>query len=154
VNIIECPHCYTRVAARSDDSCPACQQNTIETSGADRSKTQTSVPVQSALPPVCCQCGVSTHRYVEVSATVAGNAPSPLARFVTFLLMVSIVGFFLFEKESRGFQRRRDRLRVRMPQCDVCAQNGPPVLEYVDSENYRMTFVVDRAFKDAIVSVA
>lgn len=48
--------------------------------------------------------------------------------------------------------RVKDTVSLEMPQCELCAQHGPPTPTTVNSEEYQMTFVVHKEFKACVLS--
>jgi hypothetical protein len=106
-----------------------------------------TITAGQATPWLCHSCGCPTDRYVKVHRTSAprgdddegATAPTFVAIALGFLLGT------LFH-----WRRSRDHLVVAVPQCPTCAaEHGPPVPRYVDFDRQRMTFVVDRTFKEA-----
>jgi hypothetical protein len=144
--MIECPHCHSTVWPRTDGTCPSCQQDTRDTRGADLTKAVMTITAGQATPWICHSCGSSTDRYVKVHRTSAKGTDDEGAATSKFLgiALGLLVGHLFF------WNRSRDRLVVAIPQCPTCAaQHGPPAPRYVDFDRQRMTFVVDRAFKEA-----
>lgn len=145
--LIDCPHCYTRIVPKSDGSCPACQQDTRDTTGLDLSRTSIRVSQGDLLPPVCCGCGQQTSRVVSVyRKTSPAEEPSTIFGTVIFGLVSWSIGLWLM---LRGMANTTV-VEIKMPQCEACAGRGPPEPRYVDFGNARMTLVVHRNLKDAM----
>jgi hypothetical protein len=104
-----------------------------------------TISAGQATPWICHSCGATTDRYVEVhrSRAAATEEGAATAGFIAIALGL-LAGTLFF------WRRDRERLMVAVPQCAACAaQHGPPCPRYVDFGRQRMTFVVDRAFKEA-----
>lgn len=150
--IIECPHCYTRVMPGPEGECPACRKNTRDTAGTDPAKTAMSIPNQASLPPVCCECGRPTDRYVKVTRSVrvqgaAEGSGGTLASIGLWLLG----GFTIFASSGHSRGTSGDVIVIHMPQCPLCGAEGPPSPKSVNAEELRMTFVVHKVFKEKAV---
>ena len=149
--IKECPHCFMRVVATANGECPACRRDMGDTSGSDATKTSLSVALGAVLPPFCCDCANMTDRYVKVRAKIAGDNGSGWATF--FSVMISVItGVFVAGDDDNPRRRSSDTLVIRVPQCKLCASQGHPRPIRVNSEELRMTLVVDKKFKEKVVA--
>jgi len=154
--ITECPHCLTRVIPKADGTCPACQKHVRDTRGADPSRTSLRVSQGTVLPAICCDCGRQTERCVTVCLSSRGQQDQEPGFAKT--LMALLVGWpVLLTLLFRGMHilfRGVDStslVQVKMPQCRACAQLGTPQPRYVDFANARMTFIVHKNLKDAVL---
>lgn len=137
--LVTCPHCYTRVLPKADGSCPACQKDTREISGADLTRASIRIEQGQELPGFCCDCGQATNRYSSVyCVSRARDNPSGLAQIMIALVSWPMALYFFL----RGIQNA-GRLRIKLPQCERCATRGTPLPQHVDFENARATFVVN-----------
>lgn len=144
--LVDCPHCYTRVVPKSDGTCPACQRQVTGEHDAQPGRTTLRVAQGTRLPPVCCDCGQPTERYVAVGGKSAGE-PSGWSALIVSLFSWPI-GLWMF---LRGLERT-SVVQVRVPQCWQCGRGGRPKPRYVDFPNARMTFVVHRKLKETVAS--
>ncbi len=149
--IVECPHCHTRVEPTVDEECPSCRKNVLDNSDADLSKTSMSIAHSTKLPQVCHSCAIPTDRYVVVKQSFGATEMSAVRRVLSMLVAV-VFGLFNLDNDSQRERRRRDNVRVRVPQCQTCSSNGPPQPMSVNSETYHLTLLVDRRFKQFVES--
>ena len=152
--IIECPHCFTVVVPTAQGECPACRNIVQDAPEADPSRTSLSVPHLANLPAICCDCGGNTNRYVKVSRKISRNTDGEDPSSALILLLGLLMGGWfscllaLFRGDS---SRIGDMVVVKMPQCDVCRAYGPPDPIRINSEELKMTFVVHKDFKAAVL---
>ena len=147
--LVDCPHCFTAVVPKSDGTCPACQGD-ARAPGLDPDKISLRIVQGAVLPSVCCDCGKFTDRFVDVSrsrsddreqgSTFVGNLFGLFASWPLSLFML-----------LRGIDQTRV-VQTQLPQCAVCAGDGAPRPRYVDFNEVRMTFVVHRKLKDAVIA--
>ncbi|MEO1998530.1 MAG: hypothetical protein ABGZ17_25075 [Planctomycetaceae bacterium] len=45
-----------------------------------------------------------------------------------------------------------DVVVVQMPQCEICSQHGSPEPVHVNSHELRMTFIVNKDFKNGVLN--
>jgi hypothetical protein len=151
MDVVECPHCFTRVIPKADGLCPACQQDTRQ-SGEAADRALIRVAQGDVLPPVCCDCGCETDRYVTVRAKTSRRADRDTdfaAEDVVFTILLGWLFFLL-----RPFTRRiaaTETIQVKMPQCPPCGKRGLPTPRYVDFDRATVTFLVHRNLKDQTV---
>jgi hypothetical protein len=104
-----------------------------------------TITARQAMPWACHSCGATTDRYVEVHRSRSAKEDEGAASSKFLSVALGLLAGTLFY-----WNRGRERLMVEVPQCHSCAaQHGPPTPRYVDFDRQRMTFVVDRAFKEA-----
>ena len=98
---------------------------------------------------VCCECGRAAERYVAVcrSSGRSEDQPSGFVQAIIALVVSWPLALYFF---LRGIHQT-SVVEVKMPQCQDCAQRVAPEPRYVDFPNARMTFVVHRDLKEAIV---
>lgn len=144
--LTDCPHCYTRVVAKADGRCPACQRDLLSVADIDSMWVSLRVAQGDILPPICCDCGQATQRVTKVRKSKSEGDEA------TSWILVILLGFLswlaAFYHILRGIADT-NVVEVKMPQCDLCAVNGRPQPEYVDFGNVRMTFVVHRNLRDS-----
>jgi hypothetical protein len=143
--IVECPHCYTRVIPIENDTCPSCHKNVLEIKNIKQHLTSIAIKESSALPKYCCQCNLPTNRFVTVKESVKTGDVNLLLRLMVFIFSPILILF------TEGDNRRS--MKVKMPQCSQCARKSGLKPLHVDFENYQMTFVVHKEFRER-VSVA
>jgi hypothetical protein len=145
--MIDCPHRYTRVVPKSDGACPACQKDTRDTVGLDLSRTTIRVSQGEVLPPVSCERGQRTFRVVSVyRKSSSGDGPTVLGGAAIFGLLSWPLGLWYM---LRGVTNTAV-VEAKLPQCEACADLGPPEPRYVDFENARMIFVVHTNLCNAV----
>lgn len=156
VVIVECPHCYTHMMPSPQGECPSCRKNIHDAGNADPARTAVSIRHLAELPQNCCDCGRETARYVNVTRRISRKAESHTSDVGALLFIASMFSclFLPFALLFGLRERTGDSVRIDMPQCEACAAHGPPVPTRVNSEELRMTFVVDRQFKKRIVEQA
>jgi len=139
--IVECPHCYTRVIARDDGSCPACGENTGDLSGTNPNETIVTVTPCQKLPDCCMLCGQSGTKHYQIGGTSGDD--------ITMSISASIVGFIAALFTGFGFfSLPRDDMpfSVKIPLCSRCARPLPRPI-HIDTENYQMRFLAHIQFR-------
>ena len=144
--LVDCPHCYTRVVPKSDGTCPACQREMALEDGVRSTWTTMKISQGAHLPPVCCECGSRTRRYVHVDADT-GSGPKAWLEIIASLTSWPSTLWMFWQT-----MKRTSCVRVRMPQCSECGRSGKPKPRRVDFPNATMTFVVHRRFQHAVTS--
>ncbi len=144
--LTDCPHCYARVVAKADGSCPACQRDLLSVANVDSMWVSLRVAQGDVLPPVCSDCGEATQLATKVrkSKSDHDDATGWIAVVALGVLSWLAAAYFIL----RGIADT-NLVEVKMPQCELCAANGRPQPEYVDFGNARMTFVVHRNLRDS-----
>ena len=146
--IIECPHCYTRVLPNAAGTCPSCAGDVNDTYGTDPTRTSLSIETNTLLPPLCSQCAAPTDRTVllvssQRSASDTGIESSSL-RWNVFSLLLG---------KLRPAPRNVDRPEVslHLPQCPSCAElRGRPKPRAISYERATMVLEVHRVFRTAV----
>ncbi len=70
-----------------------------------------------------------------------------------FLALILGGGFFtLLRGVGQAFDSRRPTFALRVPQCDVCGREGPPVGRGPDYTARRLTFDTHPRFADALAA--
>lgn len=150
-NKVECPHCHIGIFPMADGTCPSCRKNTRDLSGVDPDQVSLTVDNNEILPPFCYACGLPTERYVTVVQPIKGDAPSQWGTAGNILFGL-FTGFW--RTRDAGTGRRDDVIRVKVPQCEVCAAQGKPEPISVNTEELRLTFVVHKKFRQAVETAA
>ncbi len=119
------------IVPKPDGECPSCKKNTQDLRGVDPDRTLVSVGIGEALPPICVVCGRSCMSYVQCSESVTQKQD---------------LGFF---QTLFGVNRETNVIDIRLPVCPSCRHNFDPRPHHIDTENYRLTFEVHRAFREA-----
>ncbi len=141
--IIECPHCFTRVYPKSDDTCPACMENVTDTAGANLDLTAARFSVHEPLPELCIVCGESTARTYKYSVEIPGRNES------SFLGILSVL--FLGRLFGRRVKKAAETLSLGLPLCKNCEPHKKGIeAHYIDKDTETMTFVVHKAFKEKL----
>ena len=137
--MIECPHCFTKVIAKADSTCPACGRIVLDKDGTSPGQTAVILTPGQELPSLCTSCGTFTERRVRISRSIPVgseelqlSSPGLLSAFFAWALRLS-----------------RRSVAVDIPLCALCGSSRIRLL-HVDFENYAMTLVVDKAFRDAL----
>ena len=138
---VDCPHCYTRVLPSTSGECPACGGSVDDSEPPDYVQLELHEGV--VIPNVCVDCGDPTTRHVPVSRSRRVGGEPLFARIIVGILRP----FSLLSKQVSG---QTDDVRVELPQCKRCSAEGKPEPRHIDFQNYRMTFVVHRVFRDAL----
>ncbi len=151
ISIVECPNCYTHVIPTSAGECPACRKDMTSAAGTESDKTSFSINHAAKLSPYCCGCGCHADRYVKVARHISRERDERDSSNDVLTVLILTVGWIVLPLVWMFGLRHRigDVIVVRMPQCNVCASNGPPIPISVNSEELRMTFVVHKQFKEA-----
>jgi hypothetical protein len=147
-DIVECPHCYTRVLPNREGTCPSCAKNVNDTHGADPTRTSVSIETNTLLPAVCSQCAAPTDRTVLIVSTRGGagsNAEeSPDLGWNLFAMLL---------RKLRAAPTHADRPEVSLhvPQCPRCAElRGRPKPRAISYERASMVLEVHRDFRSAV----
>ncbi len=144
--IVECPHCFTKVAPAADGICPACRENVHDKPSEGADQTSMAVRHLTDLPGICCGCGQSTDRYVKISRKISHQKEQDSSIGALFILGLLFGWLFWIIALFRGAKGNRvgDVVIVEMPQCPGCQANGKPEPIRVNAEELQMTFVVHR----------
>ena len=147
MDIIECPHCLTRVVPTGDRLCPACHKDPYDTSGLDLARTRIRVTANQPLPEICFNCARPSSLWYTVRQ--ACNEPldaDPGKATALFALLMLLNPLELL------LPRKREVLAVELPICQQCANTEKPKPERFDYTAEWMTFTVHREFKKAVNS--
>jgi hypothetical protein len=141
--IVECPHCFTRVVPSLNGECPACGQNTRDETGTDPRRTVLILKHAQELPPFCCHCACRTDSWVKVLRALShrNDNPEPVLP-VLFGGVLSL----LFRDRSRT----EDFVVVNVPQCRDCKKNGAPQSVATSPVNQTVSILVDKRFRDIV----
>lgn len=147
MKLVECPHCFTRVVAKPDGRCRVCKLDTEDVRGTDPSRTSIRIVQGADLPPVCCQCGESTRRWVRICSKRPGRHELPGLAQAAILGCLSLgIGVSVIPRHLLG----ADCVELSLIQCARCGRLGKPLPKYVDFPNARMTFVVHKKFRESV----
>ena len=138
--MVECPHCFTLVIAKADGACPACGRNVNERSGTDAGKTAVTLKPVQPLPRLCTSCGTYTELRERISRSIQVGSQE-----VSFSKASLLHAFFRW-----ALKVDRRYVIIDLPLCATCGVSRIQLV-HVDFENFAMTFVVDRAFRDALI---
>lgn len=148
--MLDCPHCYVRVLASADGSCPSCGEDTRRP-GVGPQRALLALLADEPLPERCLQCGHPTDRTTFVKYRREAEGDSAPSWFVALLmsalaLMVGYIFFWLRTKAS-------SHLEFRLPQCEDCRRTqGSPQAQHVDFPGHRASFIVSQAFRQELRS--
>jgi hypothetical protein len=137
--IVECPHCYTRVLPLANNICPACQNNIFDMQDVDPNQVSLSLHESEELPAFCYSCNQYTERHVRVS----GDKESDLEKVILGLGI-------LFTRPSKRTEVGTTNVIIYLPQCEQCGEYNNPEPIDVDYERQTMTFIVQRGFHDRV----
>ena len=149
--IVECPHCYSKVMPSVSGECPSCRHNIHDLQDVEPEKTALTISSCDRLPPVCCDCGNSTQRYVTVTRKVSHKKEPDSGAGVALILGMLVSWIFWIVAAVKGLRTRtQDLIIVELPQCELCGTLGPPAPIRVNSEELHMTFVVNQKLKQQV----
>jgi hypothetical protein len=147
VDIVECPHCYTRVLPNAAGTCPSCARDVNDTTGIDPTRTSVGIETNTLLPPVCSACGEATGRTVEIVSKQGGGKAQAEEEYAS--LRMSVFAFFL--RALRPSRADRPEICIQLPQCQRCAAaQGRPTPRAVSFDRATMIFEVHREFRRAV----
>lgn len=144
MDIVECPHCYTRVMPSSSGICPACQKN-INERPALPDMTQELIDTRWRPPAICMICGEPAEEHVDVIFTrvspTQGERIALGGAFGAVLLLVRALLWLIG-------RTLKQRVAFSAPVC--CAHRSSQLLKPVeiDWSNGYFTFIVHRIFRD------
>ena len=144
MEIVECPHCFTRVVAMADGTCPSCRGNVNDNEGLDLNMTALCVREGTSLPRVCFRCGAPATDSVSVRAAQtphSGSGPDALevigaAWGCLFALFVALT-------------RPKRIVRVILPRCELCRHHEPEML-YANFDESWIKVVVHKRLSQAL----
>ena len=143
-----CPHCYSRVVALGDNTCPACRESLDDRTGVDRTRALVTLREGEELPAVCLSCGEPTPRIVKVRRRrTVGNENQSVAIALLIGVVFHALGLLLLL-----FRKRPGvRIELALPQCSACASLlGKPDARHISWNTHEMTFEVDKKFRKAL----
>ena len=123
----------------------------IDEPGAAPQQTSIRLSHNQQLPTVCSCCGTFTDRFVRVVREISRRKEQDRSAELLLLGLFSWTVVLLAWLRGDFRSRVKDTVRVEMPQCEFCGENGPPIPTTVNSEEYQMTFVVHRDFKACVL---
>jgi hypothetical protein len=65
--IADCPHCYTRVIAMDDGTCPSCRKNSLDAQGVNLNFTIVRIRRSETLPKICFNCGCYADGFITLA---------------------------------------------------------------------------------------
>jgi hypothetical protein len=135
--------------------------------GADTTKSTIHVTEKSAFPKVCCTCNSPTEDTVQVvehGEVKSGEGTAGCAQAVVFVIVgivlwlfggpiIGIIYILLGAIYTVALRRVRPghattSMRVKIPQCKVCASKDRIVARSFDAHHYSMSFLVDKRFAE------
>lgn len=131
--IVECPHCHTRVIPKSNNLCPACQEDISDLQDTDPNQVAFTIHESEELPSYCVSCNMYTERIVRASADDESG------------ILTAIFGLSAPDNTSNVI--------LYLPQCEMCDELEGPQLVEVDYEHQTMTLVVHRGFRDRVIQL-
>ena len=135
--IAECPRCRRKVALRGDGNCPGCGKSPSDIAGVDLDRVAIVLRSHANLPKVCYNCGQTADHTKRI--TESRRSPHAETGKGAALGLLGIV----VEKIFQGGQT----ISIRVPVCGRCKSTKPEV-DRVDWDNYRLTLIVHRRFRD------
>lgn len=150
---VECPHCNLRVGIGTDGMCPNCRRDTRDTSGTDPEKSTLIVACKAVMPDVCCSCGLPTTRRTTLASRGARNversgSEAPGLFFAALTWLIAPFALIFGNNRSRQTSRVVLKLKLSIPQCDLCSSNAIEPIE-VDHERGWMRLLVHNTFRDS-----
>jgi len=143
--LLECPHCATRVAVMADGTCPACRANVNDTSGPVPERVPLRIRQGERLPLVCFHCGSPATEYFTYRVTEPSldEFDHQVLRGAISLLTGFVTGFFFW------IWRIKPRLFVHLPRCKGC-RTETPTCQRINFEERWMTLDVHRALRQEV----
>lgn len=143
--IIECPHCFTKVIPKIDDSCPSCRKNVNIRSSNSINYQLLNVSERNRFPDICFKCGMRTtvRRTFRNSKT---NWMTDFERvFYAFLSYLIFRNVLLVSKSGTTYKTRID-----IPICNECYSKNKNIdPEYFNPEEGQISYIVHKKFKDS-----
>jgi hypothetical protein len=148
MNVIECPHCYTRVAVMAEGTCPSCRKPVNDTEGTNPDLTALTVHTGRLLPLICYHCGSPAIGYSPI--VVEKPAEDQPDRRVLMILSLIIESWLkvLVEIVVSNYLSN-ERLTVQLPHCKECKIERPTYL-YVNFEEDWVRFVVHKRLRQEV----
>ena len=145
-----CPHCYRKVIAMTDGTCPACGKNTRDKAGTDPHKILISIRPGDHLPKVCFRCGTATESAKRLHLVSEPQGATFTSGFATFL--ANFMGPFRFINRLERLNKTIT-LSIRLPVCRECWKGLRQIRpEHIDFDDHRIDLVVHENFRKAITS--
>ncbi len=129
-SILECPHCHTKIIPKTNNICPACQEDLSYVRDTNPNQVSLIIHESDELPSYCYSCNAETERTVRVS----GDDESSLWAA-------------LFKSTS---PKESSNVIIYIPQCEKCGELEDPEPVDIDYENQTMTFQVHQNFRDRV----
>lgn len=145
IDVIECPHCYTRVSPKMDNTCPACGKNTRDKTNANPNLTTAALFPTTSVPSNCVVCGQQTNRFFKYKIEVPGDQDTKLISTLLSMLSGKLLSVLF------GVKKNMQSIGVKLPVCKNCKKsqsNIKPI--HFDRDTDAMTFVVHKAFKEGL----
>lgn len=146
--IVKCPHCYERVFTKQD-TCPSCGKNVLDTTEDTKYYDLVELKDKQKLPDVCFVCGDSTKNKVRIS--YSRNHGSKDSLIVKLLLIAFSPMIFLYS-QILNQNRRFTKVKIYLPICDQCFKKERPQPKYINYDDYSLSFIVHKNFKDAFIN--
>ena len=146
--IVECPHCYTRVLPNRAGTCPSCARDVNDTHGADPTRTSLSIETNTLLPAVCSQCAAPTDRTVLIVSSQRTSADAPEE---SSSLRWNVFALLLSRLRPSAAMSDRPEVSLHVPQCPRCAElRGRVKPRAISYERASMVLEVHRDFRSAV----
>lgn len=143
MQIVECPHCFTRVVFSANGICPSCQRSASEKPVLE-GMTKILVGAHQSLPPYCGLCGAPAATKVEVTTSRVAPNKGLEVNAGGAIGVVLLITRFLMWLLGRTI---RQKVTVSLPVCAVHSHQEPPKPVEVDWENESMTLLVSKIFR-------
>lgn len=152
MEIIECPHCFSRVLLTSDNKCPSCRKDPNDSKNANPNLTTATFFSYETLPENCIKCGQSTKRSVKFlvekkdenweweilnAIPLIGDILSPINNIVKF-----------FKK----MEYKQNSITFKLPICDKCSNSEVKPM-HLNMDTDAITFIVHKAFKGELEKI-
>ena len=146
MNIIECPHCLTRVIPGLTNLCPSCGKNVLEIDSDRVTHTVVTINDSEKLPDICYNCGRPS--YICINLKINQPKSQDDDKLLP-LLMVSKMVYFIYCIFD-WFFGSPDML-FKIPICRDCKASHHKIdPRHIDFENRRIDIIVDKRFRNSL----
>lgn len=150
MTILECPHCFTRVAISNSSNCPACGHDVHKPGDRSSNLTKMQIREDLILPAYCHLCDTPTDRKVRIRRKSGNGFRSSL--------LVEMCKYFVFIVFPKGYvysesEHAVQRMKILIPACAACGSRKKVEPTYVDFPRGEFTFIVHRNFRDRVLQL-